>query len=251
MLNQNRIVRLSVALCVTGALCSPAWAQSPGISSDTSGPNGSPANPDGAVTRGNGTDCTFVDFEGVGNDQPVGTVSGVPEVTFGASWLGLIDEDAGGSGNFANEPSPDTVTYFLSSVDPIDFDTGVQYVELYYSASSVSLPVTLTAWDGVGGSGNEVDSVQGNTVGSSLDGADCTGDPTGAFCGWSLLTLSAPSNTIRSVTLAGAEANQFGFDNMRYCTSIPPDAPSIPAAGMALLATLLVAGGALAARRFV
>jgi hypothetical protein len=35
-------------------------------------------------------------------------------ITFGGSTLSLIDSDNGGSGNFANEPSPNTAMFFLT-----------------------------------------------------------------------------------------------------------------------------------------
>ena len=39
--------------------------------------------------------------EGFADGASIGTVRGNPAVSFGDSWLALIDEDAGGSGNFA------------------------------------------------------------------------------------------------------------------------------------------------------
>jgi hypothetical protein len=62
-------------------------------------------------------------FEGVGNGAAVndfyaggtdslGNVGPNFGVRFVGSTLGLVDEDAGGTGNFANEPSPSTIEFF-------------------------------------------------------------------------------------------------------------------------------------------
>ena len=170
---------------------------------------------------GTGIICSLINFEGFGDNQQVGVVPGDINVTFGPSWLGLIDQDAGGSGNIANEPSANTVAYFLDPADPIDFDQPVQFVQVSYVASAVSIPVTLTAWDGPFGTGNVVDVATGNTVGTDFDGADCTGDPNGQFCLWDVLTLTASTDTILSITLGGATANQFAFDDMTFCSGDP------------------------------
>lgn len=239
------------ALCALSLAAPPGALAQEGLSPDPHAhPSGAPANPQGQpVQRQPQEGCTFVDFEGVMNLQPVGTVTGTPNVEFGPSWLGIIDQDAGGTGNFANEPTPDTVAFFLQPADPINFDAGVQFLEVFYVASSASIPVTLTAWDGLNGTGNMVDTVQGNTVGTDFDGASCTGDPTGNFCLWDVMELTAPSNTIRSVTLSGATANQFAFDDMLYCLETPAQAPTLPSAWALVLALALLAAATLLLRR--
>ena len=162
-------------------------------------------------------ECNVIDFEGLLNNQVIGTITGVPNVTFGPSWLSLVDADAGGNGNFANEPSASTTAYFLTPVDPINFSAGVGFVEVFYTAASVSTPVTLTAYDGPDGTGNIVALDVGPTIGTSFDGAPCSGDPNGDYCLWDALTLTSQSNDIRSLVLSGAVANQFGFDDMTFC----------------------------------
>ena len=248
-LSRGRVVVTLCAVFAFGLAVQPGALAQSGYSLDPDAePSGPPANPPGIrIVEGNGAECTFIDFEGVGDLQPVGTVSGTPAVTFGDSWLGIIDSDAGGSGNFANEPSPDTTAFFLDPAEPITFDTGVQYLEVFYSASAISLPVTLSAWDGPDGTGNLIDTAMGDTVGSSGDGADCVGDPNGTFCLWDSMTLTAPADTILSVTLEGAVANQFGFDDMLYCTAVP--VPTLPSYRWAIvLALMLLVGAALTLR---
>ena len=165
--------------------------------------------------------CNLIDFEGIPNRTPVGTIVGIPNVTFGPSWRGLIDRDAGGTGNIANEPTPDTVAGTTEPVEPVDFDAGVQFVEVFYCAAAQSIPLTLTAWDGPGGTGNVVETGVGNTVGTSYDGAPCTGDPDGSFCLWDLIQVTSTTNNILSVTFAGGVARYYVLDNMTSCTDLP------------------------------
>ena len=170
-----------------------------------------------SMGSGCGTDCTTIDFEGVGNQSPVGTITGPVNVTFGSNWFGLVDSDVGGDGNFANEPSPSTVTYVSGGAPlPIEFSSGVASVNIFYVAGSTSIPLTLTAFDAPGGTGNVVATATGETVGN---GSNCTGDPTGIFCLWDTVNLIASGNTIRSITLSGAMSNQFAFDSMSFCLS--------------------------------
>ena len=225
MTTTNAISRLALTTIIP-VMASAAMAQTdrglcsqPHVRPDTSGHKLTSYSTGGY--NGSGPVCALIDFEGLGNQQVIGTVPGDINVVFGPSWLGLIDVDSGGSGNFANEPSPDTIAFFLQPADPIDFDQPVQFVQVSYVAAAVSLPVTLTAWDGPGGTGSIVDVAIGNTLGTSTDGAACSGDPFGDFCLWDILTLTAASDQIRSITLSGAVENQFGFDDMTFCTSDP------------------------------
>lgn len=163
-------------------------------------------------------DCVEIDFEGLGNNAPIGTIAGspqIPQVIFGSSWLSIIDVDAGGSGNFANETSPSTTAYFLDQNDiSISFDSGAQLVEFHHSAAARSLPVTISAFDA---DGNLVDRAIGNTIGTDYDGAACSGDPSGNFCLWDKVTLASTSNDIRLVTIVGTVSNYFGIDNLKIC----------------------------------
>lgn len=208
-----------------------------------------PAVPPSASLGSNGDSCNFIDFESFEDLQTVGTVTGSPAVTFTGGWTAAIDSDAGGSASSANEPSPETTVFIPigESIGVINFDEGVQYVEVFYTASGASLPIVLTAYSGLDGSGEVVDTAQGNTVGVGNEN-EC-GDPTGQFCIWDSVSLSAPENNIRSIALSGAVANQFAFDNMTYCTFVPPDVPVTPAQGLLLLALLLGAGAWATLRR--
>jgi len=163
-------------------------------------------------------DCTTITFEGNGDYQPIGLVPGTVNVTFGTSWLSIIDSDAPGGtdGDFANEPSASTIA-FLDNQDDITIvlDPPVQYAEFWYTASAGSVPLTVTAFD-IGGV--EVAQDIGNTIGSASDGADCQGDPNGDFCLWDLITLSTVGNKIASIQVVGAATHDFGIDDLQVCT---------------------------------
>ena len=72
-----------------------------------------------------------LDFEGIGNGNPVGNFyNGGAGTNYGVQFspatLALVDSDAGGSGNFANEPSADTIMFFLDSNNAIlDVAAGI------------------------------------------------------------------------------------------------------------------------------
>ncbi len=170
-----------------------------------------------------GTDCARIDFEGLTNSQAIGVVPGPVEVTFGPSWIGLVDLDDGGTGNFANEPSSNTIAFFMDAADPIEFDPPVRFLQVWYTSTAASTPVTLIAWDGPGGTGNRLDRKTGRVIGTDFDGAPCGGDPTGSFCLFDNLALSAPGDLIKSITIQGAQGNSFGFDDMEFCTTVPFD----------------------------
>ncbi len=225
------ILCLSLLFTAVPPASSVVEAVHPRLSSSAEpGPPTTTAPPFHVMSK-NGASCTEISFEGIANNAPIGTIAGVPAVTFGPSWLGLVDQDAGGTGDFANEPSPSTVAHFLTEVDPITFDTFVHTVEVWYTASPFSVPVTLSAWNGPNGSGQVVATATGNVDGT----VGCTGDPTGVFCKWDKLMLTSDVNNIRSVTLAGALVNEFGFDDMTLCSGLAPNAdfrwaPPVPLA---------------------
>lgn len=174
-------------------------------------------------------DCTLVDFEGLGDVVPIGTIAGPVSITFGPSWHSLVDSDAGGSGNFAGEPSGETIAIFTATGDPITFSTPVASVEVAYVARASAIPITLTAYDG---SGNVLASTSGHTVGHSSDGAACSGDPTGAYCLWDTLSIHTSVNDIESIVLEGAATIQFAFDDLRVCRTADSAAnycgPAVP-----------------------
>ena len=73
-----------------------------------------------------------ITFEGLANNEPVGAVNGV---VFSPGWWALIDKDAGGTGAFANEPSPSTAARISSTTLETDPDRRITFPEPVRSVS--------------------------------------------------------------------------------------------------------------------
>ena len=158
------------------------------------------------VTTVGNTTFNKITFEGIGNNLVIGTIGGA---TFSNRCLGVIDSDVGASnsGNFANEPSPSTIAYFLADNQcTVTFAEPVSGVSIFYT-STVS--VTLRALNGA----TEIASAVGTA--NSPGG---TGDPNGAFATWTSLDVNAGTNLITSVQILGAN-NQTGFDDFTFATT--------------------------------
>lgn len=193
--------------------------------------------------------ATFVlDFEGLQNLEAVndfyngGTGSlGSSGTDYGVSFsttsLAIIDADAGGTGNFANEPSPDTVLFFLSGGAATmnvaaGFDTGFSF---FYS--SVSFAGSVTVYDDLNASGNIL-----ATLNLPANGSGGGGDPTGSFNVFDAVGVTF-AGIAKSIDFGGV-ADQIAFDNVTFGSEIPevPNEVPIPAA-LPLLAGALAAFG--------
>jgi PEP-CTERM motif len=182
-----------------------------------------------------------LDFEGIADLSAVGDYyNGGGGTNYGVSFsndtLALIDADAGGSGNFANEPTADTVMFFLNSNNAIlnyaaGFDTGFSF---FYSSSTAA---TINIYDGVDGTGN----LLGSIVLGAQGFEGCTGDPTGSFCNWTAVGV-AFAGTARSIDFGGT-ANQTGFDNITFGSDRPvvpePSTYALMLAGLASVGVML------------
>ena len=167
-----------------------------------------------------------LDFEGVGNQVAINDFynggtdgaghSGVNYgIHFGTNTLGIIDGDAGGTGNFANEPSPDTVMFFLVGTavlnDAAGFDTGFSF---FYSSATAA---TVKVYDGLNATGNLLASL----ALSAQFNDNCVGDPTGAFCNWAAVGASF-SGTAHSIDFGGT-VNQVGYDDITFGSATAGD----------------------------
>lgn len=147
-------------------------------------------------------------------------------IVFGDSSLALIDADSGGSGNFANEPSPNTIAFFLSGAGvvmnvPAGFSTGFSF---YYT--SVSYSGTVEVYDGLNATGTLLASIP-----LAANGSSCGGDPTGSFNCWGPIGAGF-AGTAKSVNFGGV-TNQIGFDNITLGSDTP--GTTVPDAGSSLL----------------
>jgi hypothetical protein len=157
--------------------------------------------------------CIKITFEGGGDGHGIPATAGA---TFSANALTIIDSDAGGTGLFANEPVPSTTAFWPSGDSSVDvtFSHPVSDVSLFYSSAK---SVKLEAFDATS-------TLVGTVAGPAQSGGmGCTGDPTGGFCNWTLLSVNLVQNLITSIRFSGP-ANLAGIDDLTFCTiGIPVD----------------------------
>ena len=176
-------------------------------------PSPGPVNPiqetveDGAI-------CTTIDFEGIGNLSAVPEFDGISS----PGWLGIIDLDAGGTGNIANEPSPETVAFWLGGAPgarDILIPDAASKVGFFYT-SFVS--VTLRAFNA---NGDLVDSAFG--LPNFNQGS---GDPNGSFNTWDPLEVESDESEIVRVQVTG-NVNQTAIDDLKVCRKLEIDSLEI------------------------
>lgn len=175
----------------------------------------------------------LLDFENIGNLIEIrdfynggaasnGNIGPNYQVTYSSNSLAIVDQDAGGSGNFANEPSPDSVMFWLSDVDAhMNYAPGFTQFEVYYT--STSFPGTLSFWTGVNGTGTQV----GTTINLAPLGSSCGGDPAGAYNCWQKVPVVLPGQAF-SVTFGGS-ADFIAFDNLSFNPQDLPPTSQVPA----------------------
>ena len=173
----------------------------------------------------------ILDFEGLADQEQIldfynggtggnGSNSGTNYgIGFGSNALALIDADAGGSGNFGGEPSPDTVMFFLTGSAILNkedgFDTGFSF-----SYSAINNPGNVLVYDGLNATGNVLANISLPVTNS--DG----GDPTGAFSPF-YNAGSAFSGTAKSIDFGGT-VNQIGFDDITFNSATPGVETDLP-----------------------
>jgi hypothetical protein len=152
-------------------------------------------------------------------------------VTFVQNAQALIDSDSGGSGNFANEPTPDTILYFLTGGAvtmnyAAGFDTGFSF---FYASLDTAF---VNVYDGLAGTGTLL-----ATISLAATPVGGVGDPNGYYSTWVPVGV-AFNGTAKSVDFGGA-ANYVGFDNITFGSETPQGVPDAGASatllGMGLL----------------
>ncbi|WEN14286.1 PEP-CTERM sorting domain-containing protein [Rhodanobacter sp. AS-Z3] len=199
--------------------------------------------------EGVGDQCAVNDFYNGGTDSC--GHSGVNHgVNFSSSSLAIIDSDAGGGGNIANEPSASTVLFFLSGGAATmnvasGFNTGFSF---YYSASTTDTFVSV--WSGLNGTGDLLSTLNLN---ANYAADNCSGDPTGIYCHWDPIGVLF-DGIAHSVNFGGT-ANYVAFDDITLGSDNPGgggvNVPEPAALGMFGLGVLLIGLFAGLRRRFV
>ena len=165
-------------------------------------------------------DDITLDFEGLKNMEQVqnfynggagseGSTKGLDyNITFSANTLALIDSDAGGGGNFANEPSPDTTFFFTGNDTNIYMNVEGGFTEgfsFYYT--SIQYEGDVEVWTDYNGTGKKIGALHLDIT-PSLG----KGDPYGEYDNWVKKSLSFDGRA-KSIVFKGV-ANQIGFDNI-------------------------------------
>lgn len=191
------------------------------------------------------TSVIQLDFSGVGNRAEIKTFySGGSDsqentgvnygVSFSDSALGLSDIDP--DANFAGEPSPHNIMFFLSGSAYLNMPEGfTQGFSFYYSTIDFTGQVDI--YDGLNATGTRLGSLTLDALGEGpvLDRP---------YSNWKIAALSF-SGTAKSVNFSGT-VNEVGFDNITL-GSLDPSIPAVPEASSA--AQLLLGLGVIALLR--
>lgn len=167
----------------------------------------------------------LLDFEGLGDQAAVGDYyngsGGGPAwgISFSANALSLIDADAGGTGSFANEPSPSTVLFFLTgSAARMNCPAGFQVFSFWFSTRLVG--ATVSAYSEVDGGGTLL-----GTITLPALGTNGPGDPSGSFVNWDVASIPF-EGTAKSVDFGGS-ANFVAYDDITILTVDPVTTKSV------------------------
>lgn len=163
-------------------------------------------------------------------------------VSFQPGAMALFDSDYGGTGNFANSPSPFTVLF--STNGSLNFNVSAGFVEalnFFYVTQANGAPGAVRIFSGLNGGGQQLASATLNPVQQI-----CPGDPQGGFYGcWQSVALPF-AGLARSVVI-DAPALQFGVDSIGlrlvgFDVTTSPLATPEPGSAMLVAGALAAAG---------
>jgi len=166
-------------------------------------------------------------FEGLRNGENVqqfynggagslGSIGPDYDIEFGAAARAARDTEAGGTGNFANEPSPDTIVFFIGGSGVVmNAPAGIDSFSFFYSSAAAA---SVTVYGGLDATGAVLATLP---LSANFHNGGCTGDPGGTFCHWDPVGVTF-AGTARSVSFGGA-ANLAGFDDITLGSSSPGD----------------------------
>jgi hypothetical protein len=165
-------------------------------------------------------------FEGLSDGATIGNWydgggGGNFGISFGSDSLALISNQDGGSGNFSNAPSGDTVMFFLSGPgDVMDVAAGFNTGFSFYYADQVGFTGSVDVYSGLDGTG---------TLLASL-ALPSTPNP---YNVWVPIGVGF-AGTAESVIFTGS-ADFIGFDNVTLGAASPvPEPDSLALLGAAL-----------------
>jgi hypothetical protein len=174
-----------------------------------------------------------LDFEGVGDVEPVGdfyaggtSTLGVtgPDlgITFSDNALALVSVLAGGSGDFENNPLGDTILFFLTG-DTATMNVSGGFDSAFSFSYSAAEAAFVNVYDQLDGTGNLLASLE---LAPQFN-VGCPADATTLFCNWSEVGVTF-EGTAFSVDFGGT-IDLVGFDAITIGAEAPePPPPPAP-----------------------
>lgn len=163
-------------------------------------------------------------FEGLGDNESInnyynggtgGNGSGPGPnygITFTSDSLALIDSDNGGSGNFSNNPSGDTIMYFLSGADTMNVAAGFMTGFSFFYACQVGFTGSVNVYSGLNGTGSLLATLV----------LPSTPNPYNVW-----VPIGVTFNGTAESVIFGGSANFIGFDDI----TLGSDTPGVPESG--------------------
>jgi hypothetical protein len=144
-------------------------------------------------------------------------------ISFSSNALALIDADfgTGNTGNFANEPSPNTIMSFLSGNETTVNVAGGFKTAFSFWYTNLGVAGSVEVFDGLDGGGSSLGVIELD----ALSGV-CNGDPKGQYCNWAVGAVSF-TGLAKSIVFSAAAAYS-GFDNVTFGAILPPGYPPTP-----------------------